>query len=36
MDDDHLTDYGAQLAVPRFEAIIAELVPSVPSEPVTP
>jgi len=33
MDDDHLTDYGAQLAVPRFEAIISDLVPA---EPVTP
>jgi peptidoglycan/LPS O-acetylase OafA/YrhL len=33
LDDDHLTDYGAQLAVPRFAAIIAELVPSVPVTP---
>ena len=32
-DDDHLTDYGAQLAAPRVEAIISDLVPS---EPVTP
>lgn len=33
MDDDHLTDYGAQLAAPRFEAIISDLVPA---EPITP
>lgn len=33
MDDDHLTDYGAQLAAPRLEAIISDLVPA---EPVTP
>ena len=32
-DDDHLTDYGAQLAAPRFEAVISDLVPA---EPVTP
>jgi peptidoglycan/LPS O-acetylase OafA/YrhL len=33
MDDDHLTHYGAQLAAPRFEAIISDLVPA---EPITP
>jgi hypothetical protein len=33
IDDDHLTDYGAQLAEARFEAIISALVPT---EPVTP
>jgi hypothetical protein len=33
MDDDHLTDYGAQLAAPRFEAIISDLVPAEPSTP---
>ena len=33
MDDDHLTDYGAQLAAPRFEAIFSDLVPV---EPITP
>ena len=32
-DDDHLTDYGAQLAAPRFEAIISDLVPVEPSTP---
>jgi peptidoglycan/LPS O-acetylase OafA/YrhL len=32
-DDDHLTDYGAQLAAPRFEAVISDLVPA---EPITP
>ena len=33
MDDDHLTDYGAQLAAPRFEAIISDLVPAEPIAP---
>jgi len=33
-DDDHLTDYGAQLAAPRFEAIISDLVPSEPIDPL--
>jgi hypothetical protein len=33
MDDDHLNDYGAQLAAPRFEAIISDLVPAEPSTP---
>lgn len=33
LDDDHLTDYGAQLAAPRFEAIISDLVPVEPSTP---
>ena len=28
MDDDHLNDYGAQLAAPRFEAVISDLVPA--------
>jgi peptidoglycan/LPS O-acetylase OafA/YrhL len=32
-DDDHLTDYGAQLAGPRFEAIISDLVPAEPIAP---
>lgn len=33
LDDDHLTDYGAQLAAPRFEAIISDLVPAEPIAP---
>jgi hypothetical protein len=33
LDDHHLTDYGAQMAAPRFEAIISDLVPT---EPITP
>ena len=33
MDGNHLTDYGAQLAPRRFEAIINDLVPA---EPITP
>jgi peptidoglycan/LPS O-acetylase OafA/YrhL len=33
LDDHHLTDYGAQIAAPRFEAIISELVPA---QPITP
>jgi peptidoglycan/LPS O-acetylase OafA/YrhL len=33
MDDDHLTDYGAQLAAARFDAFIADLVPAEPETP---
>jgi peptidoglycan/LPS O-acetylase OafA/YrhL len=33
LDDDHLTDFGAQLAAPRFEAIISDLVTAEPSTP---
>jgi len=33
MDDDHVNDYGAQMAAPRFEAIISDLVPAEPSTP---
>jgi peptidoglycan/LPS O-acetylase OafA/YrhL len=33
IDDNHLADYGAQLATRRFDAIISDLVPA---EPITP